>query len=638
MRRNKEECNISMKFSSILKVLLLGVFVGLIFGLVRASLLILSHAYFNYGLYNLILLELTNNINIGVISALIISLTFLLLAFLLSIIWRKFLFSFFEIKISTKKNLTPLVKGFSLVFILIYLSFQTLKFIKNPDYDLQFLLIQSLIIACIIFLSLRIEKMASQSMKQKLIYFYKSIRIKTAAVIIFSFLASINIITIGQKLFSSSSKPSVLLIVADALRADHLGCYGYDRATSPQIDEFAANALIFEQAMSNSPWTKPSMGSLFTSKYPHEHWAFHWTDNLSDKSLTLAEVFKNWNYATYAFQTNPAITEKHNFRQGFQYYKEIVLEKADIVTSNFNAWIQKHRKKPFFAYLHFMDTHVPYNAPQEFSQIFGLKDNTVFTPGGFQTIDVRVLSEIGLSEHDKQNILSLYDGAIKYFDYNFGKIIDNLRKLGILNNTIIILTADHGEEFWEHGGFAHGHTLYNEVLQVPLIIDYSSHLPSKRIESYVQLLDLFPTILDIAGIQNDFEFRGNDLIPSVLSNKDINREIFFEGILYGAEKKGILKDGWKLIDNTGLKYDDTFDPIGDIMKYRYPEYKKGFEPYNTNLDPQEKRNLEKNYPLIASRLKGYLKRFNITSIQFKSQRKTELEKKLKDFKSLGYIK
>ena len=127
MRRNKEECNISMKFSSILKVLLLGVFVGLIFGLVRASLLILSHAYFNYGLYNLILLELTNNINIGVISALIISLTFLLLAFLLSIIWRKFLFSFFEIKISTKKNLTPLVKGFSLVFILIYLSFQTLK-------------------------------------------------------------------------------------------------------------------------------------------------------------------------------------------------------------------------------------------------------------------------------------------------------------------------------------------------------------------------------------------------------------------------------------------------------------------------------------------------------------------------------
>ena len=627
-----------MKFNIILKILLLGVFAGLVFGFVRASRLILSHAYLSYGLYNLSLVEFTNSININVISALIITLASLLLAFLLSAIWRKFFSSFFEIKIRAKKNLTPLVKGFTLGFFLVYLVFQTLKFMTDPDYGLQLLLFQSLIVGILIFFLLRIEKIASPTLKQKLKHLFQSGRIKRTAVIVFSFIVFINMITVGQKLLSSSAKPNVLLIVADALRADHLSCYGYDRATSPQIDKLAANALVFDQAMSNSPWTKPSIGSLFTSKYPHEHWAYHWMDNLSDKSLTLAEVFKNRNYATYAFQANPAITEKHNFKQGFQYYKEIVLEKADVVTSSFNAWIQKHKKKPFFAYLHFMDTHVPYNAPQEFSQIFGLKDNAVFTPGGFQTIDVRILGEIGLSENDKQNIVSLYDGAIKYFDTHFGKIIDNLEQLGILKNTIIILTSDHGEEFWEHGGFAHGHTLYNEVLQVPLIIDYSSRLPSKRIGSSVQLLDLFPTLLDLAGIPNDFELGGKNLLPSVLNEEDIHREIFFEGVLYGAEKKGILKDGWKLIENTGLKYEDTFDPIGDIGKYRYPEHKKGLELYNTHLDPQEKQNLEKNYPLIAGQLKGLLKRFNIASIEFTKQRKNDLEKKLKDLKSLGYIK
>jgi len=489
-----------MKLNNFLKVLLLGLFIGLIYGLTKAILLISSQAYLQHRMHNLIFFELTRNINAGVISTLALSLIGTLLVLLTSFIWRKLFSPFLEFRVSKKKKLTPLIKGFSIGFLLVYLFFQILRFIMNPDYDVRFLLGQSLIVFCLFFLFLRLEKINTRLIKLKITSFSKSGGIAITAIIILSIIALINMITIGQKLFSPRSRPNVLLIVADALRADHLGCYGYDRPTSPRIDEFASISLTFEKAMSNSPWTKPSVGSLFTSFYPHEHWAFYWTDSLSDKSLTLAEVFKNSNYATFAFQTNPAITKKHNFKQGFQYYEEIVLEKGDIITSHFNSWVKKHKKRPFFAYLHYMDTHVPYNAPQEFSQIFGLKDNTVFTPGGFQTIDVRVLGEIGLSKQDKQNIVSLYDGAVKYFDNNFGKILDNLRKLEILNKTIIILTADHGEEFWEHNGFAHGHTLYNEVLQVPLIINYSPRLSSKRIEPCVQLLDLFPTILDMTRI------------------------------------------------------------------------------------------------------------------------------------------
>jgi arylsulfatase A-like enzyme len=531
-----------------------------------------------------------------------------------------------------------MIKGFSLAILLIYLSFKIIESVMNPDYDVQSLLFQLLIIICLFLFFLRLEKIDFQSMKLKLINFSRSGGIKITGAAIFAFLILINMVTISQKLFASPSSPNILLIVADALRPDHLGCYGYDRATSPQIDKFATNALVFENAITNAPWTKPSMGSLFTSKYPHEHSAVYWTDSLPDKCLTLAEVFKNRNYATFAIQTNPAISENHNFRQGFQFYEEIILEKGEVVTSNFNTWVKKHKKKPFFAYLHYMDTHVPYNAPKEFSQIFGLRKDTLFTPGDFLTIDVRILEEIGLSQQDKENIVSLYDGAINYFDNNFKKILDHLNKLDILHNTIIILTSDHGEEFWEHNGFAHGHTVYNEVIQVPLIINCSNITRSNRVESYVQLIDLFPTLLDMTGIQNHFEFRGNNLVASVLKNKDMKNEIFFEGVLFGSEKKGIIKDGWKLIENTGLKYDDTLNQIGDLTKYRYTEHKKGFELYNIDHDFQEKQNLIMNYPQIASKLKGHLRLFKITSPNFVMERKPDLEKKLKDLKSLGYIK
>jgi len=485
---------------------------------------------------------------------------------------------------------------------------------------------------------LRLEKIDFQLLKSKIVNIFKSTGIKITAGVFISILVLINILNIGQKLFNSPSDPNVILIVPDALRADHLGCYGYSRPTSPQIDKFAADALIFEKAMSNSPWTKPSMGSVFTSMYPHEHKAFSWMGNLPDECLTIAEVFRNRNYATFAIQTNPSITAKHNFRQGFQYYREMVLEKGEVVTSSFNSWVKKHKKKPFFAYLHYMDTHVPYNAPQEFSKIFKIKDDALFIPGEFQTIDVRLLGEMGLSIRDKQSLVNLYDAAIKYFDSNFARIVDNLKKLGILNNTIIILTSDHGEEFWEHDGFAHGHTVYNELLHVPLIIGYIPHLPEKRIKSYVQLLDLFPTILSLVGIKSDFKLRGTDLASAALTDNQIIEEIFLEGILYGSEKKGILKDGWKLIENTGKKNEDAFHPLGDLMKYKYPKYKKGFELYNINRDFSEKYNLINNYPQIAINLKKDLFAFRMTLPDFNQQKNTKLKEKLEDLKSLGYIK
>jgi arylsulfatase A-like enzyme len=619
-------------------ILKFGISVGFIFGLVKAIFPVHSNRYFSYGLYRLILLDLTDNVNRGILYGLIAAVIAVLAIKAADIIRKKLFSAFFEVKVIKKKSLAPLFKVSSLVIVFVYLAIQIFKYVRNPDQDVKFLLGQSLVVLILFLLAFRLEKINFKLLGSKILNILKSRGIKVTAATFISIFALINILNFGQRLFNSPSGPNVILIVPDALRADHLGCYGYSRPTSPQIDKFAANALFFEKAMSNSPWTKPSIGSVLTSMYAHEHKAVSWMDNLSDESLTLAEVFRNRNYRTFAIQTNPSITEKHNFKQGFEDYRELVLEKGEVVTSSFNAWLKKHKKKPFFAYLHYMDTHVPYNAPQEFSQIFDLKEDSLFTPGEFKTMDVRLLGEIGLARNEKQNLVDLYDAALKYFDSSFAEIVDNLKKLGILNKTIIILTSDHGEEFWDHGGFAHGHTVYNELLHVPLIIGYSAHLPERHIESYVQLLDLFPTIASLAGIKVHSELKGRNLIPAALANKKTNEEILFEGILFGSEKKAILKDGWKLIEDTGKRNKGNFHLLGDLTKYRYPENQKGFELYNINRDFSEKHNLLNDYPLLAARLKKQLFVFRMSLPDIKQKRKTKLKEKLDDLKSLGYIK
>jgi arylsulfatase A-like enzyme len=627
-----------MKLKSALSILTLGIFSGFIFGLVKSLNIISSNAYFHYKLYRLILFELAGGINKGLVYGLAIAIIFCLLLAALLFIWRKFISSFLEIKIIKKNKLTPLFKAAFSFFIFAYLILKIVELLQSPSPQSSSFLFQSLVVLAFFFAIIKLENIRSFFSRSGILIFIKRFGAKTAFGTSLSIFLVLNILTFSQRLLVHPSSPNILLIVADALRADHLGFYGYDRPTSPSIDKFAAEALVFEKAMSNSPWTKPSMGSVFTSLYPHEHGAMSWSSNLSDKCLTLAELLRNRNYLTFAIQTNPSITKNHNFKQGFQHYEEMVLEKSETVASNFNSWVKKIKKAPFFAYLHYMDTHVPYNAPKEFAQIFGLKDAALFTPGEFQTADVRLLNEIGLTEENKRNLLSLYDGAIKYFDHNFGKIIDNLKKQGILDKTIIILTADHGEEFWEHSGFAHGHNLYREVLHVPLIMKFSTKLPSKKINSFVQLIDIFPTVLRIAGIKYGFSCRGYDLIRSAFGNKQADEQIFMEGILYGPKKKGLLKNGWMLIKNTKEKSVDTFDPLGDMTKYIYPKYGESFELYNINQDLSEKTNLIDDFPKIAMDLDRDLSRQSATTFVSAKEKKTKLKEKLEDLKTLGYIK
>lgn len=628
-----------MKSKIILITVATGITGGLIGGFIKTLQVSLAHQFFHYRMYRLILFTLAESLNKGMVIGLMAAVFFILFISAASFLWKKILRAHIDFKITLKKGANFIVKGFSFALISAYLVYQILIHVRNPITNVPFFVGHSVLILFLFLLALRIDKVDFKRVASKLLNFSGSRAMKTTAAIIIVFILLVNTVVLGQKIFSSHSCPNVLLLVCDTLRADHLGCYGYRRPTSPFIDKLAAEALLFENAMSNAPWTRPSMGSLFTSLYPHQHQAFYWQDELDDSFLTLAEIFRNANYATFAVQTNVLLTEYYNFHQGFQHFDEIINDKAEKVTDKFNSWVAENRSKPFFAYLHFMDVHLPYEAPETFKKIFEPEKIDSVLDGVIGANEARILNEIGLSSQDKQHFINMYDAEIRYFDHHIEQMITRLKKLGLLTNTIIVLTSDHGEEFWEHNGLEHGHTLYKELIHVPLIIKYSTQLPPERIQTCVNLLDLTPSLLKLCGIKNTLNLKGRNIILDSKSRKPTKEKIFLEAIGFGAEKKGVIKDGWKLIENTGLRHERAMDLFLEMTPFIMPEYEKGFELYNMNRDIQERHNLIDEFPQVAERLKVYLELFKSKSLgSRKSEEKDISEKKLKDLKSLGYIK
>jgi len=301
----------------------------------------------------------------------------------------------------------------------------------------------------------------------------------------------INLLTFYHSHLKRPDGPNIILIIADALRADHLGCYGYARDTSPNIDRFASDSLLFENAWANSSWTKPSVGSILTSLYPTEHGAIFYYDRLSSKRLTQAELLRNRSYKTVCFQTNPILFKGNSFQQGFSTYLELPPEKGKIVVDAFQDWLKSHRSSTFYAYIHFMTTHIPYEAPEKLSQVLGINEN--------EGTLIRVLAQIGLSHDKKDKVSAIYDRGIKMLDNYFRGLLEILNELHFKEKIIIFLTADHGEELWDHGSFEHGHSLYNEFIKVHLIIYYPGLRGNITIKKNIQLKEIGPLILGSAA-------------------------------------------------------------------------------------------------------------------------------------------
>ncbi len=310
----------------------------------------------------------------------------------------------------------------------------------------------------------------------------------------------------------------ILVIDLDTLRADHLGCYGYDRPTSLHIDQLASEAYRFEWAYGQAPDTAPSHSSTFTSLYPSVHGVNYNGARLPDAVTTMAEVFSSAGYLTAAFVDGGFMIPEFNLNQGFQHYA--VSDWGGFYQFGQEAidWITEHADKKFFLWIHSYDVHADYYAPEPFRSYF--TDGITPTPGFEPTVrELEVIrrSHFGpeplqLNAEDLAFTKARYDGGIRYADYWVGRILDQIRQLGLDRTATIILLSDHGEEFQEHGSVQHDR-LYTTVTRIPLLIRPPGGTDGKVIDTVVQALDLMPTLLDGAGIEPPTGLQGRSLMP-----------------------------------------------------------------------------------------------------------------------------
>lgn len=293
-------------------------------------------------------------------------------------------------------------------------------------------------------------------------------------------------------------RPNVLVVLIDTLRPDHLGCYGYERATSPNMDALAADGVLFHDAFSQASWTRPAVGTLFTGTYPTVHGAIDRPDLLRQDLPTLAQAFRDHAYETVAFVSNPSVLPVWGFGPGFTRYSDVDSmavdpgRDKDVMDAGIAA-LDYLAGRPWLMYLHAIGPHSPYDPPAPYSTRFASES-------------ARGTGELA----ERSRTVDLYDGEIAFTDAHLGRLIDRLKSMGQYDNTLIVVMADHGEEFWEHGGLGHGTTLYDEQIRIPLIMK----LPARRFAGEVrhgitQLMDVGPTLLDLAGIPVPPSFQGS---------------------------------------------------------------------------------------------------------------------------------
>jgi len=391
------------------------------------------------------------------------------------------------------------------------------------------------------------------------------------------------------------SSPNVLLICIDTLRRDRLGCAGCELGLTPFIDNLAESGVFFPNAVAVSSWTKPSVASIMTGLHPLVHGANDWSSVLPEEASCLSTILKRNGYATFCVQTNPWLgAEHHGFETGYDYFKYLpyttrpgrtpdvkqrfFADAASVLKETLKAAKSICRSgRKWFGYLHFMDPHGPYVPPREFLDRVPLTDldADAATP----------LEQIGTASGkvfpDKQlrNLWRRrYNASVLFTDAMICRLYRELHTRGFMKNTVVVICADHGEEFWEHGRSGHGKTLYNEVLDVPLLITGADVPRGVVPDRCARHVDIVPTVLDLAGIDVEHPFDGVSLLRRDATGVSAAFASLFP-IKREAQMRSVrdFDTGLKLVSNEN----------GD---------RRWHELYDLTDDPLERRDLSEKMP------------------------------------------
>jgi arylsulfatase A-like enzyme len=327
---------------------------------------------------------------------------------------------------------------------------------------------------------------------------------------------------------------NVILVSIDSLRADHLGSYGYGRDTSPNIDALAAEGVLFERATAQAPWTLPSHASMLTSLYSRTHQADDPRKRLPGTQPTLASTLRESGHSTHAIVSGTFMWAHFGLAKGFDSYDDSIIQSSHQANHEAITSPEIHQRvrglldreeEPFFFFLHYWDVHYDFVPPPPYDTLFdpdyeGSIDSSQF----IQNPAIRP----EMDPRDLQHVIALYDGEVAWVDSWLGKLVNELKERGLYDRTVIVLTSDHGDEFFEHGEKGHQHSLYEELLHVPLIIRIPGLAEGKRIAERVELIDIMPTLLELTGAPAAPGMQGRSLLPLIRGEPWVARASFAE--------------------------------------------------------------------------------------------------------------
>ncbi len=400
------------------------------------------------------------------------------------------------------------------------------------------------------------------------------------------------LVLLGGAASAAPAKPDFCVILVDSLRADHLGCYGYERDTSPAVDAFAAGAVRFDQAIASGSWTQPSIMSMMTSVPADVHQRIHWGRPHSTNVVTLAETLQKAGYQTVGLVANPMTNRKYGFARGFDFYDDYSLTGAPDATTGDIArqtaqgakltrlaqdWVEKRRdpEKPLFLFVLYIDVHWDYLPPPPFNRMFA--PDPVPPPR-----DIWNLGRKSVPEAARKRSVAAYDGEMRYTDGCISNLLATIDASPRGKDTVVVFCSDHGESFWERGVASHGNALHEEELRVPLVIRPApgdAPAPGRVVPEQVGLIDLAPTLADLAGVPAPTNWVGRSLSPALRGETLPEVPIVLDNRIAddGAILRGVRTSRWKVIagpphDHPTELYDLRADPAetNDLLRTDFP--------------------------------------------------------------------
>lgn len=425
----------------------------------------------------------------------------------------------------------------------------------------------------------------------------------------------------GEEKKASKTPKNVLVFLVDTMRADKLKPWNEKASVRvPALSEWAKDAAVFRYAHTQENWTKPSVATLLSGMMPWQHQATSGDAVLPSKVNTMAEILRKNGFKTAAYVANGYVSDKFGFEQGFDSFRNYIREgrrsQAKFVAEDVLKWLDKHPKDPFFLYVHTIDPHVPYMPPKDILATYDSDpyDGKVNFGKDRALLEKIKSGKVKTNARDRRRLEALYDAEVTYHDIYFGKIVEGLKERGLFEDTVMVFTSDHGEEFFDHDSVGHGHSMWEELLHVPLAIRWPGMTSEgQKFETSAGLVDVLPTLCEILAIE--CATSGESLVPLMKRGRDLSTRTSVSGFM----------DGWRAVH---------------IGRYKLIHRTLGkFQVFDIVEDPGETKDLAPNSPILTRYLRAMLGlKLEETRTKKLKKKKTQIDATTEaQLRALGYV-